>query len=204
MTRRKLLLSAAGLVAAFAVPAAAGNVESDVTARLAREGFRITSRRRTWLGRVRIQAGKGKLQREVVFDPTSGEILRDYINDSGGVQIVYQGTSTGNGSSTTGSNPDGDGGVAGEEPSEEPGREPAEEPGREPSKEPSREPAREPSKEPAKEPDREPAREPSKEPSREPSKEQSREPAKEPGGESSKGRSRNRTSKSKEASRAGE
>lgn len=188
MTRRKLLLSAAGFVAAFAVPAAARNVESEVAARLAREGFRITSRRRTWLGRVRIEAGKGKLQREVVFDPTSGEILRDYINDSGGVQIVSRDTSAGSGSSTTGSDPDGGGGVAGEEPSEEPGKEPSEEPSKEPSKEPAKEPSREPSKEP----------------SREPSEEQSREPAKEPGGESSKGRSRDRTSKSKEASRVGE
>ena len=188
MLFRSLLLTAAGLVAAFAVPAAARNVEGEVAARLARDGFRITSRRRTWLGRVRIEAGKGKLQREVVFDPTSGEILRDYISDSGGIRIVSRDTDAGSGSSTTGSDPGGDGGVDGEEPSGEPGKESPEEPGREPSKEP------------AKEPNREPAKEPSKEPSGE----QSREPAKESGGASSKGWSRDRTSKSKEASRVGE
>ena len=93
MTRRKLLLSAAGLVAAFAVPAAAGNVESEVAARLAREGFRITSRRRTWLGRVRIEDLRrlpGGASREPwAFDATeaSGErrelLLRRDFPDGG-------------------------------------------------------------------------------------------------------------------------
>src|SRR5690606_40449898 len=61
--RRGLLLSVAAAAVTSAFPAAARNVESDVTARLRREGFRIVSRKRTLLGRVRVLAAKGKLQR---------------------------------------------------------------------------------------------------------------------------------------------
>ncbi|WP_413876730.1 hypothetical protein [Albidovulum sp.] len=169
MTRRKLLLTTAGLVAALAVPAAARDVESDVETRLAREGFRITGRSRTWLGRVRIEATRGRLQREIVLDPSTGEILRDYTDDSGDVRVAdgntgsgANGSTAGSGSSATdgggtgsdpdaGSEPDGDGNGSGEEPGEEPSKEPAREPGEEPSRESGEEPSKEPGKEPSKE-----------------------------------------------------
>lgn len=156
MTRRKLLLTTVGLVAALAVPAAAREIERDVAARLGREGFRITSRSRTWLGRVRIEATKGGLLREIVLDPSTGEILRDYTDDSG-VQVAGgetgsggKGSTAGSGSSATGdggaepephegSEPDGEGSGAGEEPSKEPREEPSGETGERPSKEPSKE-----------------------------------------------------------------
>jgi len=79
MTRREFILTAACFVAASAHPAFA-DVESDISRRLGREGFQITRRRRTWLGRIRIEATDGQVNREVVFDPTSGEILRDYTS----------------------------------------------------------------------------------------------------------------------------
>lgn len=175
MTRRKLLLSAAGLLAGLAVPAAARNVESDVADRLAREGFRITRRSRTWLGRVRIEAARGKQQREIVLDPTTGEILRDYTDGSGGVQVASRDPGPGAGGSTAGSAGEG-GGAA---PDDGPPEEPAKEPGKKPSKEPGKEPSKEPEKEPESEPEKE--------------------PEKEAGAERSKGRSKGRRSKSKES-----
>lgn len=192
MTRRKFLLTVAGLVAATAAPAAAMDVEQVVTNRLAREGFHVISRRRTWLGRVRIEAAKADLQREVVFDPASGEVLRDYIDDSGGLRVASREHSVGNGSAN-GSAGTSDGGETGGQTGGGTGG--GSEPGggtggsgEEPSKEPSKEPSREPSKEPSQEPSKEPSEEPSKEPNKEPSKEPSNEPSRETGTESSKGR----------------
>ncbi len=77
MTRRGFLLSAASFLAASGTAFAASH-EEEVAARLQSDGFRITRRKRTWLGRVKFDASKGQLQREVVLDPSSGEILRDY------------------------------------------------------------------------------------------------------------------------------
>ena len=45
---------------------------------LRREGYRIVQRKRTWLGRVRFIAVRSREERELVLDPSSGEILRDY------------------------------------------------------------------------------------------------------------------------------
>ena len=102
MTRRGLLLSVAAAAVTMAFPAAARDVESELAARLRREGFSIVSRKRTLLGRVRVLAAKGKLQREVVFDPTSGEILRDYVNDAGDIRVASrEGGGTGTASSGT-------------------------------------------------------------------------------------------------------
>ncbi len=77
MTRRGFLLSGACLVATTG-SSLAMSYDDDVAARLRREGYRITYRKRTWLGRVRFKARKGKTIREIVVDPTSGEVLRDY------------------------------------------------------------------------------------------------------------------------------
>jgi hypothetical protein len=158
MTRRKLLLTTAGLVAVLAVPAAARDVESDVQTRLGREGFRITSRSRTWLGRVRIEASKGRLQREIVLDPSTGEILRDYTDDGGNVQVADGRTGTDGAGSTAGSGSSAtDGGGAASDPDEGPepggdggGEEPSKEPREEPSGETGETPSREPGKEPSK------------------------------------------------------
>lgn len=77
MTRRGFLLSGACLLATTG-SSLAMSYDDDVAARLRREGYRITYRKRTWLGRVRFKARKGKTIREIVVDPTSGEVLRDY------------------------------------------------------------------------------------------------------------------------------
>ena len=50
-------------------------------------GYTISVQERTWLGRLRIVATKGQMRREVVLNPGTGEVLRDYasqINDGSG------------------------------------------------------------------------------------------------------------------------
>jgi hypothetical protein len=80
MKRREFLLSGTFFLAT-AGTAFASQSEDEVTRRLHREGFRITQRKRTWLGRIKIQAKNGKKLREIVLDPTSGEVLRDYTEE---------------------------------------------------------------------------------------------------------------------------
>jgi len=50
------------------------------------QGYRVTEVERTWLGRVRIEAVRGKHERELVLNPRTGEVLRDFIeeDDDGG------------------------------------------------------------------------------------------------------------------------
>ncbi|MCB2115412.1 MAG: hypothetical protein KDE00_03735 [Rhodobacteraceae bacterium] len=79
MNRRRFLLSAASLATLVASAGAAhASIEDKVAARLRREGYRIVQRKRTWLGRVRFIAVRSREERELVLDPSSGEILRDY------------------------------------------------------------------------------------------------------------------------------
>lgn len=136
MTRRGLLLSASGLLLCSVVPAVAATYQDDVERQLRREGFRITYQKRTWLGRIRFQATKGRMRREVVLDPSSGEILRDYTEDAGrdatdGASNAGAGTGSSGGS--TGEPTGGEGGSPSGEPSKEPSKEPAKEPSKEAS-----------------------------------------------------------------------
>lgn len=84
MNKRVFLLSAAGALLLANSAFAAASHEADVARALVGQGYRITSRRRTLLGRVRFTAEKGRTEREVVLDPSSGEILRDYSSVDGG------------------------------------------------------------------------------------------------------------------------
>lgn len=63
-------------------PAGAGgdgaSPKDRVVAALQSEGFRIAGVERTWLRRLRIVAYSPAAVREVVMDPRTGEILRDY------------------------------------------------------------------------------------------------------------------------------
>ncbi len=74
---RKLILIV-GLL--FAVPAVAQSksVQEQIIEQLAQQGFSEIEVARTFLGRVRIQAYSDTLVRELVFNPVTGEILRDY------------------------------------------------------------------------------------------------------------------------------
>lgn len=77
MNRRVFLVSSAGALL-LATGASAAPPEEQIARSLRGEGFQITSQRRTFLGRVRFKAVRGNAEREVVVDPASGEILRDY------------------------------------------------------------------------------------------------------------------------------
>lgn len=43
-------------------------------------GYRIILQERTWLGRERILAETSSKRRELVFNPATGEIMRDYVS----------------------------------------------------------------------------------------------------------------------------
>jgi hypothetical protein len=58
--------------------ALAESVSDRVFASLKAQGYLVVQHDRTWLGRIWVLARNKTMQREVVFDPTSGEILRDY------------------------------------------------------------------------------------------------------------------------------
>lgn len=61
-----------------ATPAGAGTLEQELTQQLQAQGYGQVQASRTWLGRLRLQARAGDLMREIVVNPNTGEILRDY------------------------------------------------------------------------------------------------------------------------------
>lgn len=73
---RGLLVAAAGLGAGGAL----ADPVDEILAEIREQGFTIVRVQRTWLGRVRIIAENASYRREVVIDPTTGEIRRDLLN----------------------------------------------------------------------------------------------------------------------------
>jgi hypothetical protein len=59
--------------------AAAQSVEDQVVAQLQEQGFSGIEVHRTFLGRLRFTAESGHFYRELVINPQTGEVLRDYI-----------------------------------------------------------------------------------------------------------------------------
>ena len=82
MQRRKFLFLAS---AAIAVPgwAVAGPVEDQIVARLSEQGYTTIKMSRTLLGRRRIVAIGAERRREIIFNPRTGEILRDFWEEIG-------------------------------------------------------------------------------------------------------------------------
>lgn len=76
---RRLILAL--LLAMLALPVAAGSATDTVVKHLQAQGFQNIEVRRTWLGRVRIKAENERLEREIILNPATGEILRDYWED---------------------------------------------------------------------------------------------------------------------------
>ena len=64
--------------------AAAQSVEDQVFAQLQEQGFTVIEVRRTFLRRIRFIAESAYLYRELVINPQTGEILRDYVRDIDG------------------------------------------------------------------------------------------------------------------------
>ena len=75
----KHLLTA--LLLAFPGLAAAQSVQDQIVSQLTAQGFTRIEVSRTLLGRVKIEALSPTLERELVFNPATGEILRDYWED---------------------------------------------------------------------------------------------------------------------------
>lgn len=75
---KRLLLAASVLVALSGGPAQARTVEEQVLTSLVGQGYTIIEHGYTFLGRLRIVAVNGEFQREIVVNPGTGEILRDY------------------------------------------------------------------------------------------------------------------------------
>ena len=74
---RRLVLGVAFL-AAMAVPVWAQTPEEMIVASLEEQGYHVVTRDRTWLGRVWLLVENGEVRREIVFNPGTGEIMRDY------------------------------------------------------------------------------------------------------------------------------
>jgi hypothetical protein len=77
--KRLILSTLFGLL--LALPAAAQSVTDRMVAALREQGYRILEMHDTWLGRVRVIAESDTIRRELVFNPGTGEILRDYALD---------------------------------------------------------------------------------------------------------------------------
>lgn len=77
MKRRAMILVT---LAAIMLPgvALAQSFQDRLVAKLGAEGYTSINVSRTWLGRTRIRARSPDYRREIVFDPRTGEILRDF------------------------------------------------------------------------------------------------------------------------------
>lgn len=77
MRRRRFIISLVGALM-LAGPAFAETVQDRIVAQLGRQGFDRITISTTFLGRVRIVAQSATQRREIIFNPRTGEILRDY------------------------------------------------------------------------------------------------------------------------------
>jgi hypothetical protein len=66
------------VTATLAAPVVAQDIQDDVEAALIAQGYEIVNVGRTWLGRLRLVAENDEIRREIVINPTTGEVLRDY------------------------------------------------------------------------------------------------------------------------------
>lgn len=81
MTLKSLVIACALSLAAL--PALAAPSVDQIVAQLEAQGYDDIDVERTWLGRIRIEAESKTREREIIINPRTGEILRDfsYAND---------------------------------------------------------------------------------------------------------------------------
>lgn len=65
-------------VAFLASPLAAQDVSSQIADQLRQQGYENVEVTKTWLGRLRFQASSNNQTREIIVNPRTGEILRDF------------------------------------------------------------------------------------------------------------------------------
>jgi hypothetical protein len=81
--RMKALLFATGLALLPLSPAQAETLQTQILTQLRDQGYSEMQVGRTFLGRVRIVAQSDGFRREIVFNPNTGEILRDLATSRG-------------------------------------------------------------------------------------------------------------------------
>lgn len=92
-------LICACLLTAGSPPVQAASVDEALVAQLYAQGYHSVQVSRTFLGRVKINAVLGDLRREIVVNPHTGEILRDYQTEVN--RFAGRGSSGETGSSST-------------------------------------------------------------------------------------------------------
>ncbi|MDJ1017875.1 MAG: hypothetical protein QNJ35_15310 [Paracoccaceae bacterium] len=75
---KALILSAGITLAAVPAQAQTSSIQDRIVEALGQEGYREVSVTRTWLGRLRFVAEKPGAEREIVVNPNTGVVLRDY------------------------------------------------------------------------------------------------------------------------------
>lgn len=84
MIIRKLLFACLITLSVAGTPATAQSMQEVIVKQLVDQGFTRISINTTFLGRVRIVATSAARSREIIFNPRTGEILRDYWDDLDG------------------------------------------------------------------------------------------------------------------------
>ncbi|MDJ0627034.1 MAG: hypothetical protein QNJ44_02140 [Rhodobacter sp.] len=79
---RRLVLVAA--LCLSGLPALAADVTGAWVEQLKLDGYERITIKRTWLGRMRIVAERGEIEREIVINRRTGEVLRDYSRHEDG------------------------------------------------------------------------------------------------------------------------
>ncbi|MEM7723739.1 MAG: hypothetical protein AAF376_15410 [Pseudomonadota bacterium] len=84
LNRRAVLLGMGSLLGTVHPLAAQDDAATrSVIRQLEEQGFTVTEVSRTFLGRVRVVSQRGRLIREIVFDPRNGAVLRDFTEGAG-------------------------------------------------------------------------------------------------------------------------
>lgn len=86
-----LLAASLAFFALTATPVTAQTMQDALVAQLSEQGFTRIKIARTFLGRVRILATSADYSREIIFNPRTGEILRDYWDDLDDGEGGFQG-----------------------------------------------------------------------------------------------------------------
>lgn len=76
------------VLSTFAAPLAAQSIEGQITDQLRDQGYENVQVTKTWLGRLRIQAASDEQTREIIVNPRTGEILRDFQTNTSGERAV--------------------------------------------------------------------------------------------------------------------
>ena len=110
MMKQRIISTAIAICLAF--PAWSGPLEDHIVRQLQQQGYSQITVTRTFLGRSRIIAERQSGTREIIVNPNTGEILRDYVSGEP-VGLLNPGSgSTGTSGTSSGEEADNDDGDA--------------------------------------------------------------------------------------------